>query len=130
MPRIAPLKSLQALTKLNITKSLNKLQLTKEEYNELLKISEEYIKNATIDDLRQKGIINVILQHGGMKRARDDNEPIEPSKRSFLRRAVGTLIGDPFNEDEYNQKQHEEKLKQLFIIEKWAKLIMKIQRKY
>ena len=26
------------------------------------------------------------------------------------------------NEDEYNQKQYEEKLKQLFIIEKWAKL--------
>ena len=57
-----------------------------------------------------------------MKRARDDNEPTEPSKRSFLRRAVGTLIGNPFNEDEYNQKQYEEKLKQLFINEKWAKL--------
>ena len=106
MTRKAPLKSLQALTKHNLTKSLNKLQLTKEECNELLKNSEEYINNATIDALKQKGIINVIIHHGGMKRARDDNEPIEPSKRSFfLRREVGALLGNPYNEDEYNQKQ-------------------------
>ena len=110
MTRKAPLKSLQALTKHNLTKSLNKLQLTKKDYNELLKFSEEYNNHATIDVLRQKGIINVTLQHGGMKRAHDDQEPIEPSKRSFLRRVVGTLVGYPFNEDEHNQKQYQKQM--------------------
>ena len=57
MPRQASLKGLQSIIKHNIKLYLGKQKLTKKQYNELLKLAEEYVNNASHGDLKQKGIV-------------------------------------------------------------------------
>ena len=51
------LKGLQSIIKHNIKLYLDKQKLTKKQYNELLKLAEEYVNNASHGDLKQKGIV-------------------------------------------------------------------------
>ena len=87
MPRKATLKGLQSITKHNIIKYLDKQKLTKKEYNEVIQLAEEYIKNASHEDVKQKGIVQKII-NGGMKRGRD-GEPKNFEDRGMFRKSIG-----------------------------------------
>ena len=59
---------------------LDKLQLTRRQYNDAIKLAEKYIMTASHEHLKQKGIVQKII--GGMKREReDDNEDEQKIKR-------------------------------------------------
>ena len=70
-----------------------------------------FIDSLSIDELKQKGLTKQIIDQfrnkkprkvlsGGMKRRIEQTG--EPKKRSFIRRAIGTLVGEPYNEEDYN----------------------------
>ena len=79
--RQVSLKGLLAITKHNVIKELNKLNLTKKEYHELLELIEKHINDATHEDLKKKGIVKEII--GGMKRPRNDQHGDQPIKRGL-----------------------------------------------
>ena len=97
MPRKATLKSLQSIVRHNIIKYLDKQKLTKKEYNKVIKLAEEYLSKASHDDLKQKGIVQKII-NGGMKRPSEDdgNQPI---KRNYTQKVVDSFWGTPFNDE-------------------------------
>ena len=119
MPRKATLKGLQSITRHNIIKFLDKQKLTKKEYNEVIKLAEEYLNNASHEDLKQKGIVQKII-NGGMKRPNegDDNEEGKQKRRNILRRVIGIPFGEPFNEDEYKIQTFRESIQDLTNEEK------------
>ena len=123
MPRQTTLKGLQSIIRHNIKKFLDKQKLTKKEYNEVIKLAEEYLNNASQEDLKQKGIVQKII-NGGMKRSNegDENEDENPRKRSFGKKIVDYAIkGKPFDDNENAVFENTEDLAKLIEDEKKAK---------
>ena len=112
MPRKATLKGLQSIIRQNIKKYLDKQKLTKKEYNEVIKIAEEYLSNATHEDLKQKGIVQKII-NGGMKRPSDDdgNRPIE---RPLKKRIIDSFWGIPFNDEAATDEAYKKEILNVF----------------
>ena len=97
--RQVSLKGLKALTKHNIIKELERMKLSKEEYDEVFRLAEEIINNASHPDLKKKGIVKEII--GGMKRKRDNTPLDQPLKRGFMRKVAGFFVGESPNDEEY-----------------------------
>ena len=84
MVRKTNANGMKAIIKHNTTKQLSKMQLTKKDYDKLLKLAENYIDSASMDDLKQKGITKTIITEisqkpkiigeGKRKRENDDEE--------------------------------------------------------
>ena len=77
MTRQVSLSALQAITKHNIMKTLEKLNLTKKEYNDILTMAMDIINASTIDEIKQKGIVKQIIYGGMPKRGREDGNDKE-----------------------------------------------------
>ena len=97
MPRKATLKGLQSIIRHNIKQFLDKQKLTKKEYNEVIKLAEEYLGNASHEDLKQKGIVQKII-NGGMKRP-SESDGNKSYKRSVTQRVIDSLRLIPFNDE-------------------------------
>ena len=107
MPRKATLKGLQSITRHNIIKYLDKQKLTKKEYNKVIKLAEEYLSKASHDDLKQKGIVQKII-NGGMKRPNDGEDKDEPEyKRTAFEKFRGFFRGDPLDDQLVKLKNSE-----------------------
>jgi hypothetical protein len=100
MPQKVSLKGLQAIIRYNVKKSLAKINLSKTEYNQLLKIADEFISNASIEDLTKKGIVGLIInkntdqtkrvQKGKGKRKRETDE--DENRRKLFQNVDPTKI--------------------------------------
>ena len=64
--RQVSLKGLKALTKHNVIKKLERMKLSKEEYDEVFRLAEEIINKASHPDLKKKGVAKEII--GGMQK--------------------------------------------------------------
>ena len=113
--RQVSLKGLRAITKHNVIKELNKLNLTKKEYHELLELIEKHINDATHEDLKKKGIVKEII--GGMKRPRNDQHGDQPIKRGLFSKIIGSFKGESTNDEIYTMEKRIQDLKKVFSTE-------------
>ena len=111
--RQVSLKGLRAITKHNVIKELNKLNLTKKEYQELLELIEKHINDATHEDLKKKGIVKEII--GGMKR--NDQHGDQPIKRGLFSKIIGSFKGESTNDEIYTMEKRIQDLKRVFSTE-------------
>lgn len=82
MTRKTNVNGMKAIIKHNVMKQLSKMQLSKKEYSKFLKLANNFIDSASIDDLKQKGITKFIITEispkptmiGEGKRKRDEDE--------------------------------------------------------
>ena len=96
MVRTTNTNGLRAIIRHNVIKALDKLELSTKKYTEILHLAEEYINNASIDDLKRKGIVKMLtaldVQTGGMKRDRDEENEgnDEEKKKRMTKQPVNT----------------------------------------
>ena len=119
----ANINGMKAIIKHNVFKQLKRL--SKNDKDDIFL----FIDSLSIDELKHKGLTKQITDQfrnekprkvlsGGMKRRIEQTG--EPKRRSFIRRAIGTLVGEPYNEEDYNIQQQEAKLKNLIYEERKA----------
>ena len=91
--RQVSLSGLKAITKHNIVKALEKLKLTKREYNDIIKIATDVIDTCTIDQLKQKGIVKHIIYGGMPKRDREDDEEDDEEEEEEEQQGKPQFVG-------------------------------------
>ena len=123
MPRQINVQGLRALIKHNTYKQLPNLHANHK------KNITNFINGLTLEELKQKGLTAQIVAKykmttkrkprkvlsGGMKRSRDDDddEDDKPTKRSFFRKIVDTIKGNPYDDDKYNKNKHRKEMRTL-----------------
>ncbi len=91
--RQVSLSGLKAITKHNIVKALEKLKLTKREYNDIIKTAKDVINTCTIDQLKQKGIVKHIIYGGMPKRDREDDEEDDDEEEEEEQQGKPQFVG-------------------------------------
>ena len=107
------INALRAITKHNITKKLK----TNEYDSKIQKI----LNKMTIDELKTKGVSNIIIEKlkvkqqvitGEGKRKRE-LESFTEDKRTLLSKTMGVMIGNSFNDVKHNQNKRIDYIKKL-----------------
>ena len=88
--RSTNINGLKAIIKYNVMKALAKQNLSKQDYGNIIRIVEEYILNAKLEDLKQKGIVKKIINlpltkiiKGEGKRKREEENDDENKRKLF-----------------------------------------------